>query len=209
MSEASTAFYIRTSTGKQKQESQADAIREFWSRRYAKEQERSVRVYNEKVSGAGSSRPVLDTLLQDVRAGKVKRILVYKLDRLGRSLVHLAQIIQEIAKLDVPLVCVSQGIDTSKDDLVGRLQLNVLLAVAEFERELIQERTRAGLAAARSRGKRLGRPPSLMQHTAAVFQLRRQGLATREIARRLKLPYSSTRLILSRLPNSNRRRIHK
>jgi DNA invertase Pin-like site-specific DNA recombinase len=85
--------------------------------------------------------------------------VTYKLDRLGRSLTHLAIIPGELQMRNVALICTSQGIDTSKQNPVGQLQLGVVMAVAEFERALIQERTLAGLGVARRRGKRLGRPP--------------------------------------------------
>src|ERR1022692_2082179 len=94
-----------------------------------------------------------------VRAGKVERIVVFKLDRLGRSLPHLALILDELQRNGVALIATSQGIDTSISNPVGRLQLNVLMAVAVFEKELIRERVNAGLAAARARGVKLGRRP--------------------------------------------------
>ena len=114
--------------------------------------------YLDKTSGAAVSRAALDRLMDDVRRGRVKVVVCYKLDRLGRSLVHLAQMIGEFDASGVALVCPSQGIDTRADNPAGRLQMHVLMAVAEFERSLIRERTKAGLAAARARGATLGRP---------------------------------------------------
>src|SRR5690349_3624511 len=99
--------------------------------------------------------------MQDMRAGNVERLVVYKLDRLGRSLTHLALILDEMNRMKVPLIASSQGIDTSNDNPAGRLQLAVLMAVAEFERGIIRERVNAGLAAAKSRGVRLGRPKTI------------------------------------------------
>lgn len=84
-----------------------------------------------------------------VRGGTVDCVIVTELDRVGRSLVHLAMILDELGRLHVPLICTSQGIDTSDDIPIGRLQLGILMAVAEFERSLIRERTKAGLVAAR------------------------------------------------------------
>lgn len=123
-------------------------------------------------------------MMKEIRAGKIRRLLVYKLDRLGRSVLHLSAIIQELDKLDVPLICTSQGIETTKGDPTGRLQLNVLLAVAEFERELIQERTRDGIAAARRRGTKLGRPASvkLQLQIPAFIKLRKANWTFEEIA---------------------------
>lgn len=137
------------------------------------------------------SRPQLDTLLGEARAGKVARIVVYKLDRLGRSLTHLAIILDELQRLGIPLICTSQGIDTSEDNPTGRLQLGVLMAVAEFERSLIRERVNAGLRAARNRGVKLGRPPTLEGRKVEILKLRADGVGLREISRRLKVPVSS------------------
>ena len=91
----------------------------------------------------------------------------------------------------MPLVCTSQGIDTSSDSAVGKLQLGVLMAVAEFERSLIRERVNAGLRAAKARGVRLGRPCSIHKHVDAVRKLKRCGMGVRAIGRELKLPPSS------------------
>jgi DNA invertase Pin-like site-specific DNA recombinase len=112
-------------------------------------------------------------MLAQARSGGIHQVVTYKLDRLGRCLTHLAIIVGELQMRNVALICTSQGIDSSKQNPVGQLQLGVLMAVAEFERALIKERTRAGLEVARKRGKRLGRPPldpkivSLILETAA------------------------------------------
>jgi len=92
-----------------------------------------------------------------VRKHHFDAVLVAKLDRLGRSLPHLAQIVAELDANGVALVATSQGIDTTHQNPAGRLQMHVLMAVAEFEREIIRERTKAGLVAAIARGKKLGR----------------------------------------------------
>ena len=133
-----------------------------------------------------------------VRGGKVQRVVVYKLDRLGRSLTHLALILDEMNRLKVALIASSQGIDTSTDNPAGRLQLGVLMAVAEFERGIIKESVNAGLKAAKARGVRLGRPATLDKRAAAVMALKKQGLGVRAIARELKMPVSSVHSILHR-----------
>ena len=111
------------------------------------------------MSGADFDRPALNQLLADADAGRLKVIMAWKLDRIGRSTQHLAVIINRLLKADVGLVVPSQGIDTSAGSMnpASKLQLNVLAAVAEFERDLIRERTKAGLRAAKERGVRLGR----------------------------------------------------
>ena len=108
------------------------------------------------ISGTKVSREALDRLMAAVRRGEVQTVLVVKLDRLARSLQHFAGLIAEFKKHNVALVCPGQGIDTSTSNPAGRLQMNVLAAVAEFERDIIVERTKAGLAAARARGTKLG-----------------------------------------------------
>jgi DNA invertase Pin-like site-specific DNA recombinase len=132
-----------------------------------------------------------------LRRGEIARVVVFKLDRLGRSLTHLALILDEFTRNGVSLICTSQGIDTSCDNPVGRLQLNVLIAVAQFEREIIRERVKAGVQAARARGVKLGRPNSIERHRAEVLDLRRTGLGIRAIARKLGIaPASVSKLAL-------------
>ncbi|MCI0538446.1 MAG: recombinase family protein, partial [Verrucomicrobiales bacterium] len=127
----------------------------------------------------------------DVRRGRLQMVICFKLDRLGRSLAHLAQIVAELSTHRVALVCTSQGIDTSDTNPAGRLQLGVLMAVAEFERELIRERVLAGIAAAKASGKRLGRKEKLSKRAPDVKALVQQGKGTREISRLLKMPVGS------------------
>lgn len=105
-------------------------------------------LYQDKLSGAEVARPELDRMMSDVRAGRIERVVCFKLDRLGRSVAHLALLMEELVRLHVPLIVMSQGIDTGEDNAAGRLQAHVIMAMAEFERSLIRERVRAGLAAA-------------------------------------------------------------
>ena len=111
------------------------------------------------ISGANFDRPALNRLLADADAGRVKVIMAWKLDRIGRSTQHLAEIINRLLRAEVGLVVASQGIDTSAGSMnpASKLQLNVLAAVAEFERDLIRERTKAGMKAAKARGVKFGR----------------------------------------------------
>jgi DNA invertase Pin-like site-specific DNA recombinase len=150
-----------------------------------------VKFYTDRISGASCSRPELDSMMKDVRAGNVTRVVCYKLDRLGRSLTHLALMLDELNRLKVPLIASSQGIDTSDDNPAGRLQLGVLMAVAEFERGIIRERVKAGVTAAKARGVKLGRPPKLKARAPEVMALKNQGLGIRAISRSLGMPVSS------------------
>lgn len=182
-----TAIYCRVSTSSQSQDSQLVELREFCRRRNWTD----TTEYADTISGSKFTRQGLDALLTQVRKGRVERVVVFKMDRLGRSLPHLAQIVSELSNHGTSLICTSQGIDTSESNPAGRLQMGVLMAVAEFEREIIRERVNAGLAAARARGSKLGRPTTSDQHKPAVAALVAQGKGSRLIARELGLPLSS------------------
>jgi putative DNA-invertase from lambdoid prophage Rac len=181
------AIYARVSTDKQTHDSQLNELREYCLRR----DWTNVTEYCDTISGSKFSRAALDRLMTAVRRGKVDVVVCFKLDRLGRSLPHLAQIVGELTRHQVALVCPSQGIDTSGLNPASQLQLNILMAIAEFERSIIQERVSAGLRAAKAKGVKLGRPSTLDQHGSAVRQLVAKGLGVREIARRLNVPVSS------------------
>jgi len=182
-------IYGRVSTADQSHESQLREVREYCARRWADSAE--VITITDTASGARTSREGLDRLMKLVRRGKVDVIVCYKLDRLGRSLPHLAQIISELDQHDISLVATSQGIDTNQDSPAGRLQMHVLIAVAEFERSLIVERVRAGQAAARAKGVKFGRPATLWKHRERVVSLLQQGISCRKVAAQTGLPLGS------------------
>jgi DNA invertase Pin-like site-specific DNA recombinase len=112
------------------------------------------RIFVDKASGKLESRPALDDLLDQVRPGDT--VVVWRLDRLGRSLRHLLESVGALEQRGVSFVSLTENIDTSTPG--GRLVFHVFGALAEFERDLIRERTQAGLAAARARGRVGGRP---------------------------------------------------
>jgi putative DNA-invertase from lambdoid prophage Rac len=184
-----TAVYARVSKadGSQKTDSQLHEVRRYCGARGWKD----LAVYEDRLSGAKTTRPELDRMVQDMRAGKIARVVVYKLDRCGRSLTHLCLLIDEMNRLGIPLVCTSQGIDTSENNPCAKFQLDVLKAVCEFERNLIRERVNSGLAAAKAKGVTLGRPATLQRRRADVLELREQGKGIREISRELRMPVSS------------------
>jgi DNA invertase Pin-like site-specific DNA recombinase len=113
--------------------------------------------FDEGVSGAKSSRPALDQMLADARRGKFRVLLVWKLDRLGRSLAHLVRLLEDLRSCNVELVSFSEGLDFTTT--TGKLLYQVLSAFAEFERDCIRERVRAGMRNARAKGRPIGRPP--------------------------------------------------
>jgi len=164
----SVAVYVRVSTDDQTTVMQkSDLLSQATSRSW------SPIVYEDQgVSGANFDRPALTRLLADVDAGKIKIIMTWKLDRIGRSTQHLAEIINKLLKANVGLVVPSQGIDTSAGSInsASKLQLNVLAAVAEFERDLIRERTKAGMKVARTKGIHCGRPTVVRNEQKQVAQ---------------------------------------
>ncbi len=109
------------------------------------------------MSGSRSDRPVLVKLLKNLRAGDV--LVIWKLDRLGRSLQHLVDLVNDLMARKVGLKSLNDPIDTTTSH--GRLTFNLFASLAEFERDVIRERTQAGLSAARARGRRSGRPPGI------------------------------------------------
>src|SRR4029453_14991286 len=116
----------------------------------------STEFVDKAVSGAKESRPALDELVKAAKRRKFDRLVVWKLDRLGRNLRHLIMLLDELTALGVGFVSLGEGIDTSTP--AGRLQLHILGGVAEVERARIAERVRLGVARAKAQGKRLGRP---------------------------------------------------
>lgn len=185
--EQRVAAYLRVSTDNQILDSQETELREYCTRRGWG----NVEWYRDTASGAKQDRQGLNDLMAKVRRGKVDVILAYKLDRLGRSLSHVAQLIAELQVNRVALVVPNQGIDTSESNPAAHLQLNILAAVAQFERELITERVRSGIAAAKARGVTLGRPATPDRRKRQVGDLMREGLSGKDISVRLRIPYST------------------
>jgi DNA invertase Pin-like site-specific DNA recombinase len=135
-----------------------------------------------EVSGSRDRRPQLDALMEWAKARRVDVILTWKLDRWGRSLKHLVNSLAELESLGVTLVALRDNLDLSTP--AGRLMFHVIGAMAEFERSLIQERVRAGLRNARTKGKKLGRPRVIVDR-ARMAHFRAQGLSWAKIAARL------------------------
>lgn len=137
----------------------------------------------ESASGAWNARPGLLRVLDAARRGEVDSVAVWKLDRWGRSALDVLANIQALADAGVRFVAVSQGLDVKPSgDAMSRLMLTVLAAVAEFERDLIRERTTLGLDRARRRGVQLGRPKADGPTPEAVRRLRKQGRSWNDTA---------------------------
>lgn len=178
--------YSRVSTANhdQKPEIQVDELR-----RYAEARGWQIdhEITDHGYSGGTDQRPGLKQLMALARTRKVEIVAVTKLDRMARSLKHLVTILDELSSLGIQFVSIQDQIDMGTAS--GRLMLHIVAAFAEFERALIRERTIAGLAYARSRGKRLGRPRS--RDDNGILALRLQGLSYNQIQRRLGCERSS------------------
>jgi len=142
------------------------------------------------VSGAQESRPELNRLMQDARYRAFDAVAVWKLDRFARSLKMLVVSLAELEALGVAFVSLRDNLDLSTP--TGRLMFQVVGAMAEFERALIQERVRAGIRNARAKGKALGRPRRIVDGNA-IMALRDEGMSVRKIARTLGVGYGTVR----------------
>jgi DNA invertase Pin-like site-specific DNA recombinase len=149
------ALYVRISTTEQNASMQHDELYTYCKRRALK----VVGEYQDTMSGAKDSRPSLQRLLTDARARKFDAIVVWKIDRFGRSLRHLVNTLADLEALGVAFISLRDSLDFTTPS--GKLQFHVLAAVAEFERCLISERVRAGMKTAIRRGKRCGRPRTI------------------------------------------------
>ena len=134
------------------------------------------------VSGAKEHRPRLDALLSECRKRRVDAVVVYRYDRFARSLRQLVNALEEFRSLGIEFISLHEGVDTSTPN--GRLVFGIFASIAEFERELIRDRVKSGIAAAKSRGKRLGRP-RVSVDAARIAGLRASGLSWPKIAAEL------------------------
>jgi DNA invertase Pin-like site-specific DNA recombinase len=182
-----TAIYARVSTSDQSCEMQLRELRDYTARR-------GWQVVEEYVdtgwSGAKASRPELDRLLRDARVRRFDIVLVWKLDRWGRSVPDCIHSIQELVSLGVRFLAVTQNLDTDEKNPMARFLLHILAAFGELEREMIRERVLTGLRNAKAKGKALGRPKRVFQRDEAT-RLRSEGKSWREIAQVLDLPLST------------------
>jgi DNA invertase Pin-like site-specific DNA recombinase len=182
------ALYARCSTGHQDLGLQVDELRAVARQRGWE----VVRVYEDSgVSGTERSRPALDALVADCKAGKVDVVVVWKLDRLARSVVHVCSLAESLASWGVGLVSVRDAnVDSTTPS--GRFTLAILSAVAELERALIVERVKAGVERARAKGKHLGRPRVALDVRPAVAMMEK-GYGLKSVAKALGVPRSTLR----------------
>ncbi len=181
------AIYARVSTSDQSCEMQLHELRQYVAKR-------GWEVFAEYVdtgfSGAQASRPRLDQLLRDARLRKFEGVLVWKLDRWGRSVANCVRSIQELVSLGIRFLSPTESIDTGADSPMSKFLLHLFAAFAEMERGIIRERVCAGVRAAKAKGTRLGRPRRVFRRDEAL-RLRAQGMSWRKLAQTLNLPMST------------------
>lgn len=181
------ALYARVSTVNPKKEKPQNPEAQLLRlRRYAAQQGYEVyKEYSDRASGADASRPALDRMISDARDGRFHLILVCKIDRVARSVINLCSLLEELELYSVKFTCIDQP-EVSTKGPMGRLLLHILAAVAEFERELIRDRTLAGLDNARAKGSIFGRPRARVS-TEEVLQRLSEGKMPEDIATEFKV----------------------
>jgi putative DNA-invertase from lambdoid prophage Rac len=148
-----------------------------------------------EVGSGASQRELRESLLATARRREIDVVMVWRLDRWGRSVADLVSTLQELQHLGVGFVSLTEALDLTTP--AGRAMAGLLAVFAEFEREILRERVRAGLDHARQQGKRLGRPPSVAHKAAQARKLFREGISKSEIARRLRIGRTSVRRLLA------------
>jgi DNA invertase Pin-like site-specific DNA recombinase len=183
-------LYARVSTSDQQTLSlQTRAMRE-----YAAQRGWTIALQVREVGSGAAQRKAREKLLEAARRREIDVVLVWRLDRWGRSVTDLLATLQELDHLGVGFVSLTEALDLTPP--AGRAMAGLLAVFAEFEKEILGERVRAGLAEARRNGKRLGRPQTAALQAAQVRKLYRGGISQAEIARRLQIGRTSVRRIL-------------
>jgi DNA invertase Pin-like site-specific DNA recombinase len=184
-------IYARVSTNDQ----QTIPLQIVALREYAVRRGWTIALQVKEVGSGASERQLREKLLDAARRREIDVVLVWRLDRWGRSVADLLSTLQELDHLGVGFVSLTEALDLTTP--AGRAMAGLLAVFAEFEREILRERVRAGLAHARQSGKKLGRPITAATKTGEVRALRRAGISKAEIARRLQIGRTSVRRILA------------
>ena len=175
------AIYYRVSTTDQDPQMQIDELREYAkSRRF-----KVVGEFLDEASGRNNSRVQLEEMLKQVRKRKVDVVLVWKYDRFARSTQHLVNTLEEFKSLGVDFIRYTQQIDTTTS--MGKFFFTIMAGIAEFESDIISERVRSGMAAAKRNGKHVGRPRTKPTLVSRAKILRESGKSIREVAKELKI----------------------
>jgi len=184
-------LYARVSTNDQ----QTLAIQNRAMREYATRRGWTIALQIREVNSGAVRREAREKVLEAARRREIDIVLVWRLDRWGRSVTDLLATLQELEHLGIGFVSLTEALDLTTP--AGRAMAGLLAIFAEFEREILRERTRAGLAHARDSGKRLGRPATAAVHAAEIRKLYRAGVSKSAIARRLRVGRTSVRRILA------------
>ena len=191
-------LYARVSTHDQQTLSlQMRAMRE-----YAAKRGWAIAVQIKEVGSGAAERKLRENLLAAARRREIDVVLVWRLDRWGRSLVDLVVTLKELAELGVGFVSLTEALDLTTP--TGRAMAGLLSVFAAFEHEILRERIRAGIAEARLQGKHLGRPVTVGKMAGHVRNLYRAGVSKAEIARQLHIGRTSVRRLLLRKPKGPR-----
>ena len=185
------ALYARVSTHDQ----QTLPLQIRTMREYAAKRNWAIVAQTKEVGSGASQREQRETLIAAARRREIDVVLVWRLDRWGRSVADLVSTLQELQHLGVGFVSLTEALDLTTP--AGRAMAGLLAVFAEFEREILRERVRAGLDHARQQGKRLGRPPSVIHQAAQARVLYRKGISKSEIARQLQIGRTSVRRLLA------------
>jgi putative DNA-invertase from lambdoid prophage Rac len=185
------ALYARVSTHDQ----QTLPLQIRTMREYAAKRNWTIVTQIKEVGSGASRREMREALLAAARRREIDVVLVWRLDRWGRSVADLVSTLQELQHLGVGFVSLTEALDLTTP--AGRAMAGLLSVFAEFEREILRERVRAGLDHARQQGKRLGRPPSVIHQATEARKLHRQGISKSAIARQLQIGRTSVRRLLT------------
>jgi DNA invertase Pin-like site-specific DNA recombinase len=166
-------------------------------REYAAKRGWTIAVQIKEVGSGAAERELREKLLDSARRREIDVVLVWRLDRWGRSLVDLVVTLKELAELGVAFVSLTEALDLTTP--TGRAMAGLLSVFAAFEHEILRERIQAGIAEARLQGKHLGRPVTVGKKAAQIRKLHRTGVSKAEIARRLRIGRTSVRRILADL----------
>lgn len=184
-------LYARVSTHDQQTlPLQIQAMRDFAAKRSW-----TIAIQIREIGSGAAQRELRATLIAAARRREIDVVLVWRLDRWGRSVADLVSTLQELQHLGVGFVSLTEALDLTTP--AGRAMAGLLCVFAEFEREILRERVCAGLAHARQLGKRLGRPPSVVHRGVEVRKLYRKGISKSEIARKLEIGRTSVRRLLA------------
>jgi putative DNA-invertase from lambdoid prophage Rac len=185
--QVNAAIYSRVSTSSQDHSLQVSELMT-----YCQKQGWDVVQYADTASGSNAPRPDFKRLMEDCRVRKVDVLVVWKLDRFGRSLQEVLEKVRLLDAFGVRFIALRDGIDTDKANPLGKLQLHMIGAFAEFEKAMIQERSRAGVAEARRQGKQFGRPRKIFDRKKAS-ELHESGMSFRDIGIQLCVPWTTVR----------------